>query len=109
MIRAAAALRLPCAQLTEDESKIVDKILAEIDDGIRKAMRRNGFEFQTNCTSPAAMSTVVTVLQDHGYVVQCQPIVQPPRFQGGRPTLNGYALSCAPSREAIEESRRALQ
>lgn len=109
IISAAEALRLPSAQLTDDDVRVVNKILTEIDAGIRRSMHRNGFEFQTNCTNAAAMFEVATVLQDRGYVVNCQPIVRPPRIQGGPPTHEGYTITCAPSREAIAESRRDLQ
>ena len=109
MILASDALRLPCAQLTENDREIVDKLLREIEEGIRTRMRRNGFDFQTNNTNPAAMFEVVCVLQDHGFAVNCQLLAQPPRLQGGQPTHVGYALSVVPTKEAIEASKRDLQ
>ena len=109
MIRAADAARLPSAQLTEDDLKIVNKLDEELDTGIRKSMRRNGFDFQTNNTNSAAMFEVVQRLQDAGYVVQCQPILKQPRIQGGMVTHEGYSLSVAPGRDALEAAKSLLQ
>lgn len=109
MITASEALRLPSAQLTEDDKGIVAKLLREIETGIQTSMKRNGFEFQTNNTNPAAMFEVVVILQEHGFTVQCQPLLNQPAIHGGRPTHVGYALQCAPSQASIEASRRTLQ
>lgn len=109
MIHASEALRLPSAQLTEDENKMVTAILDEIDTGVRTNVRRNGFEFKTNCTSAPAIFEVTQVLQDGGWIVNCQPILKHPRIQGGMTTHEGFTLVCAPSREAVLAARQALQ
>jgi hypothetical protein len=111
MISAADALRLGSAQLTEEDNKIVQKLLGEIDNAIRnkKVMRRNGFDYTTNSTNPAAMFEVVSILQDHGYVVNCQPILRQGQVHGSKPFHDGYALNVAPSREAVIAARGILQ
>lgn len=109
MITAAEALRLSGAQLTEDERAIVHKLLTILDEEIPKRMKRNGFEFETNNTNAAAMFEVVTILQDHGWIVQCAPKIQQSRFSNNNPMHVGYTLSCSPSKNAIETAKRALQ
>jgi hypothetical protein len=109
MIHAKDALRLPDAQLTDDDRAIVDKLLRELDDGIRRHMKQNGFEFTTNNTNAAAMFVVMTILQDHGFVVQCTPIVNQSRIAGGQGTHVGYQLHCVPSAESIKEARETLK
>ena len=109
ILPASEALRLPSAQLTEDEKKIVDKVLADIDAEIHKHFKRNGFEYSTNCNNPAVVFEIAQLLQDAGYMVQCQPRLSQNRFNPqGPPNIDGFVLLCAPSREAVLATRESL-
>ena len=105
---AAEALRLPTAQLSQEENDLVDKICKEINDGINKGMKRNGFEFTTSCANGAVVFEVVSELQSADYMVQIQMQVEQPRFQGAQPTVRGYTLTCMPTKEAVTASKRML-
>lgn len=105
---AIEAMRLPCARLTDNEQGIVNKIVTLLREEIPKNVRHNGFEFETNNTSAAAMFEVVSMLEDEGWAVNCQPIQQQPRFQGASPTHVGYKLFCSPSKETREALKRQI-
>ena len=110
LIPCAEALRLESAKLTDEEEKIVEKILDEINDQIRnkRLMKRNGFQFVTNNTNPAAQFEVNIRLREGGYEVNCQPTQEQSRFRQGQMTHTGYMLMCIPSKEACEESSKVL-
>ena len=81
-ITATEALKLESAKLTDEQIKIANKILEQIDDAIRNKglMKNNGFQFTTNNTDPSAMFEVVYTIQEAGFIVNCQPIEEQSRF-----------------------------
>lgn len=108
---AAEALRLPSAQLTEDETKIVDKLVALFNDEVTEGkMKLSGMPFETNNNNPNAMTKFLFLAEEAGYAVQCQADIQPNRFNPkGPPTINGYRVIFSPTKESIAASLRTLQ
>lgn len=107
LIPAGESLRYPCAQLTEEEQKIADKIIAEINGALYTNMRLNGFQFTTNNNNPAAMVDVLYQLQKGGYMVNCKVIAVANRFDPrGTVEINGYELTVTPTMDSITESRQ---
>jgi hypothetical protein len=61
MIPASEALRLPCAQLTPEESAAADVIDAEIDAHLRENMRRGGATYDTKETRGPVIADDIAV------------------------------------------------
>lgn len=103
------ALQEPGARLTADEHAIVDKLVQVINSEISTKVRRHGFEFDTNNTNPSAQLEVNRLLQKSGWIVQCSPLVNQPRFQGAPPIHVGYKIICVPAEDALEAADEAMK
>lgn len=104
MIHAKDALRLPGAQLNEEQLAKVRKLLGEIDKVVREKMTRNGAVFSTNNTDPQVQFEVNFQLQsEFGWDVQVQPKI----VEGldRRPRHAGYDLTLIPSLTATRAAR----
>jgi hypothetical protein len=109
IMTAADAMRLPRAQLTEDEHAIVEKLVSLFNAAIPERMKYHGFEFETNNTNPDAQLRFNLLVEEQGWQVQCQPLLEMPRFQGASPVHTGYKLVFIPTKAAIDAARSLLQ
>ena len=105
MITGAEALRLPSAQLNDEEASAVDKLMALIDEHIQKGMKRYGVELTTKMTHRTVLTEVIRRLHTFGWITELEPQVEQSRF-AREPTLVGFKLTLTPTKEAYEEAGR---
>lgn len=104
MIRAADALALPTAQLTEEEKEAVDKLEVHIDAAIRSAMQYHGIELQINEVRREVITEMQLRLRAAGYSSQWEPRVERSKLNPNKGTLVGFELSLCPTDEAYREA-----
>lgn len=123
MISAIDALRLPGAQLSEEQEKAAHDLLDALDAHVRKHMERGGCSYQTTEVRPPVLAEVSYRLRLQHYQVQMgalnerSPLSQQPVRTGTLialiPTDEAYlgaeALADAPPRtrpESMDDLRR---
>ena len=109
MISAVDALRLPSAQLSEEERAGADKLEIEIEIHIRKFMERRGCDFETKETRGNVIAEINQRLKAAGYVPQWKPLLERHKLNNAAVTHVGFGLSLAPSDPAYAAERILLE
>ncbi len=103
MIPASEALRLPCAQLTPEESAAADVLDAEIDAHLRENMRRGGATYDTKEVRGPVIAEATWRLRRAGYQVQVMAAQAPSALDPRKQCVVAYRMLLAPSDEAYRE------
>ena len=89
---------LASAALDDEERRRIDALLAEVDQHVRKNMRRNGASgFRTRETDVAVIAEADRMLRHSGWQTTWARLSEPPRFQGGKVRIIGHAMDMAPT------------
>jgi hypothetical protein len=105
MISAIEALALPTAQLSKEEADAATKLVALIDECVRKEMRRNGIELSTPMTHPAVIAEVNQRLRRCGWETSWQPMIERHALNQALTKHTGFKLSLYPSDESYKAAR----
>jgi hypothetical protein len=105
VIRAEAALRLPTAQLSEEELRKADTVEREIETLVLKGMERRGVDLNIAETSSNIIAEVNQRLKQAGYNAQWQALIESHPLNKAMNKLVGFKLSLSPT----DESYRAAE
>jgi hypothetical protein len=106
LIDATDAMRLPGAQITEDELREADMLTADLHKYIVKYAERRGFEWQANTGKANVISEIMYRLRVAKWTPQITGVDQDePLVRGGKPRILRYYLAVAPSDEAVTLAR----
>ena len=109
MITGTEALRLPSAQLTHEETAVVDKIIRLMDCEVREGMKRGGVQLKVSETRPHLITEVALQLKRAGWNSQWEPNVKQSSVHGGKPQLVGYIVTMVPTDESFDEASKIIQ
>lgn len=105
MIRAAAALQLPAAKLTDAQRVKADRLEHELELHVRKDMEFRGVDIKIPETDGNVIAEVNQRLKAAGYAPSWQRIDQPHPLNKAVTVCAGWFLSLSPSDEAYREAR----
>jgi hypothetical protein len=98
MIEASEALGLATAQLSDEDSKLVDSIEAQLTEHIKTKMERRGVDMKFDgITNSNVLAEINQRLKRAGWMPTWQPLVEPHPLHQNKQRLTGYMLSLAPS------------
>jgi hypothetical protein len=96
VITALEALRLPGAQLTDQQRQILRQVLADIDAWVRSHMQRCGVEMNLRITDANIVAEVSRLLRRASWNPQWLKLSEAAKVQGAEPLHIGYRLLLAP-------------
>lgn len=108
MITAAEALRLDCAKLDAAQTARVERIMAQIEEIVRKSMRRNGCDISADCdlnteTDGAVVAEVNQRVKDAKWSPTWKVRLRPHPLNKALQETVGYILILAPMDAAYAE------
>lgn len=106
MISASEALRLPCAQLSDEEVAAVDALERELEEAVKNTMELKGLQINVKEANGNVIAEVSQRLKTAGYQVQWTPVVESHPLNKAHQRLVGFQLLLAPSDEAYRDARR---
>lgn len=101
MISAVEALRLPIAQLTQDERESADSLAGAIEAHIRLKMSYAGCQYDAYETRANVVADVALRLRQEGWQVRCQPLFEQSRLGMGQGHY-GFQFVLVPTDEAYQ-------
>lgn len=102
MIRAEAALRLPTAQLNEEEIRRANIIMQEIETSVMAKMERRGVDLNIAESSSNVIAEVNQRLKRAGYNAQWQALLETHPLNKATTKHVGFKLSLSPSDESYQ-------
>ena len=108
MIPASEALKLPSAQLTDEEKAAVERMESEIDEGVRTGMEHRGIDLNFTETNGNVIAEVNQRVKKAGFNAQWIKLVQKHKFNAALTETVGYSLSLSPTDEAYQTEARLL-
>jgi len=108
VITAIEALKLPTAQLTDEERIAADKLEADLEVHVRNNMKLNGVEYRTEEKNPVVIAEVNQRLKRAGWQPQWQMLAEPHKLNKAINSVIGFGLFLAPNDAAFAEVFRAL-
>lgn len=108
MIPAAEALKLPTAQLTDEERAAADKLEADIEEHVRVGMQRRGVDLSIKEINGNVIAEVNQRLKAAGFTPQWQAQVERHKLNAALQAHVGYKLSLSPSDQAYTEAHQLL-
>jgi hypothetical protein len=107
VIAAVDALKLPSAQLSDDERLAADKLEVAIEAHVLNNMRVNGVDFKTEELRPVVIAEVNQRLKRAGWQTQWQPLLEQHALNKAAVKHTGFGLNLAPSDAAFTEAFRS--
>lgn len=104
MIPAVEALRLPIAQLTQDERDSADSLAGAIEGHIRLKMSYAGCQYDARETRANVVTQVALRLRQEGWQVRLQPLFEQSRLGMQGQQLAGFQFVLVPTDEAYQSS-----
>lgn len=108
MIPAHEALKLPTAQLSEEQMHRADALEADIDRTVRSSMERRGCDIETKETDANVVAEVNQRLKTAGYSTEWRPNVEQNRLNPTMMKHIGWKLTLAPTDVAYKLAGGAI-
>lgn len=102
-MKPSQALRLPCAELTDEQRKHVADAIEMLEGLYPQSMTRAGMSVDIMAGDMVVLSELQRHCNAEGWLTHVQPNILPPRVHGGKPMLVGFKLTLTPPPGAYDE------